>query len=337
MKKLLVGLIALGLSAVSAVAQEGIENERRSAYLEDIEGADVIYIPMNMNADLTIAWHAYLERQSEALGFNLELRDPNWSTEAGARALTAAIADEPDLIVLQNPDVQSYARLIQQAQRRGIRVIQLNMESLTVSDAYVGADWQGIGYAAGLEVAERCGGDDAPSNKVAITMGVPTAPVDLFQIYGFRQALEDSGVDIEIVSQQAAGYDPSVANSITATVLQQHPDLCAVFGIWDGMDAGAGAAVMEAGLQDSVFVITSGGGAMATCEKIEEGIFDTVVVYDARLQGAALNVMVAQQLQAEGDAGSNPYAFFTPNAIVTRENMTPGTCWTFESLDNLPG
>ncbi|MDV4169193.1 sugar ABC transporter substrate-binding protein [Rhodovulum sp. FJ3] len=334
MKKLALGLAALAMTAVSAGAQEGLENEKRSAYMNKLEGKRVVYIPMNMNADLTIAWHAFLQRQAEELGYTVDLRDPNWSTEAGARALTSAISEKPDLIVLQNPDVQSYARLIQQAQRQGIKLIQLNMESLTPSDTYVGADWQGIGYAAGQEVAKHCMSDGAPSKKVAITMGVPTAPVDLFQIYGFRQALEEAGGGFEIVSQQAAGYDPSKANSITAAVLQQHPDLCSVFGIWDGMDAGSGAAVKEAGMQDSVYVVTSGGAAQASCEKVADGTYDMYIGYDARMQGAALNVQVSRLLQSDKPAGDDSVVYYTPNYRLTADNLNPGSCWTYESLEN---
>lgn len=331
MKKLVLGLAALAMSATAAIAQDGLENEKRTAYLNKLQGKRVIHIPMTMQADLNIAWYSFLKRQADELGYSMELRDANWSTEAGARALTAAISDKPDLIVLQNPDVQSYARLLQQAQRAGIKVIQLNMESLTATDAYVGADWQGIGYAAGEEVAKKCSAPDAPSNKIAITMGVPTAPVDLFQIYGFKQALADAGGNFEIVSQQAAGYDPSKANGITASVLQQHPDLCAVFGIWDGMDAGSGAAVKEAGKED-VYVVTSGGAAEASCGKIADGTYDMYIGYDARMQGAALNVQVAELLQSDRPAGDNPVVYYTPNYRLTADNLTASSCWSIEAM-----
>ena len=331
MKNLLCGAAAFALSASAVLAQDGIENEKRTAYLASLEGKRVIHIPMTMQADLNIAWYSFLKRQADELGYTMELRDANWSTEAGARALTAAISDKPDLIVLQNPDVQSYARLLQQAQRQGIKVIQLNMESLTQTDTYVGADWQGIGYAAGEEVAKACSAEGAPSKKVSITMGVPTAPVDLFQIYGFKQALADNGGDFEIVSQQAGGYDPSKANGITASVLQQHDDLCAVFGIWDGMDAGSGAAVKEAG-RDEVFVVTSGGAAEASCEKIADGTYDMYIAYDARMQGAALNVQVAELLQSDAEAGTNPVVYYTPNFRLTQANLRPDSCWSIEAM-----
>src|SRR5882724_11599262 len=114
MKKLLMGLAALVIGATSATAQEGIDNQKRNAYLKALAGKRVVYIPLEMR-DNAAAWHNYLTTQAEELGYKIDVRDPNWNTEVGARALTAAISEKADLIVLQNPDVQSYAKLIKKA------------------------------------------------------------------------------------------------------------------------------------------------------------------------------------------------------------------------------
>jgi len=272
-----------------------------------------------------------LQRQAKELGYTVEVRDANWSTETGARALTTAINEKPDLVVLQNSDVQSYAKLIKQATDANIKVLQLNMGSLQKSDAYVGADWIGIGYTAGKEVAARCATGKGRSTKVQIVMGAPTGPSDLYQVFGFRKAIADHP-EIKIVSQQAANYDPTKARAITSSVLQQHPDLCASFGTWDAMDAGSGAAVKEAGLQGKVFVVTSGGGARTSCQKISEGIFSMLIAFDVRNQGAAINAMVASLLQSKERANANPVVYFTPNRLITKENMTSGSCWVMDDL-----
>jgi len=323
---------ALLATAVPVLSQDaGIENKSRTATLESMNGKRVAFIPMNTTVDLTIAWNDVLQRLAKDLNFKIELHDANWSTEAGARALASAITDKVDLIVLQNPDVQSYAKLIEKARAAGVKVIQLNMESLVQSDAYVGADWQGIGEAAGRAVVEKCAAGKGPSTKVQIVEGVPTAPVDLFQVYGFRKVLA-MHPEIRIVSQQAANYDSSKARAITASVLQQHPDLCASFGIWDSMDAGAGAAVKEAGKAGQVFVVTSGGGSKTSCEKVQEGIFSLLIAYDTRIQSASLAVQVAEALQSKTPAGADHVTFYTPNKLITKENMRPASCWSMEDL-----
>ncbi|TIX88298.1 MAG: hypothetical protein E5V17_06625, partial [Mesorhizobium sp.] len=58
----------------------------------------------------------------------VELVGKESDTNAGIRAMQGAIAEKPDLIIVQNPDVQTYARLLKQAQAAGIKVLQVNMQ-----------------------------------------------------------------------------------------------------------------------------------------------------------------------------------------------------------------
>ena len=331
----LVGAIALVLSALfsaAAVAQDaGIDNQNRNAYLASLKGKRVVFIAMTMQVDMTNAWAKMMQRQAKELGYTLDIRDANWSTEVGSRALTTAIAEKPDLIVLQNADVQAYARLIKQAADAKVKVLQLNMESLQKSDGYVGADWVGIGYAAGQELAQRCAVGKGRSTKVQVLLGAPTSAVDLFQLFGLRKALAQHP-EIKIVSQQTTNYDANKARSITASVLQQHPDLCGSFGIWDAMDAGTGAAIKEAGQQGKVFVVTSGAGAETSCQKVKDGTFSALVSYDSRVHGAAINTMVVNMLRMPQSTVANPMVYYPPSRVITKDNLRPGSCWGVDDL-----
>lgn len=330
-KSLIASCMALAMVTSSAFAQEGIDNAQRNDYLKSLVGKRVVYIPLEMR-DNAAAWYASLKRQADELGYKVDVRDPNWNTEVGARALSAAISEKADLIVLQNPDVQSYAKLIKKANDEGVKVIQVNMSSLQQSDTYVGADWVGIGYVGGQEIAKRCSKGKGPSNKIAVVTGVPTSSIDLYQMYGLHKALKDLAPDIRIVSQQAAGYDANKAHGIMSSVLQQNPDLCATFGVWDGQDAGVAAAVREAGKSKQVFVVTSGGGNQTSCDKVKDGLFGMYIEYDARMQGAALNVQVAELLQSKAKAGSNPVVYYGPNFLVTKDNLSTDSCWKLDTL-----
>ena len=98
-----------------------------------------------MGFDLTEGWAAIMRRQAKDLGYTFEIRDPNWSTDAGTRAITDAIAQKPDLLIVHNPDLQSYAKLEQRAVQGGIKVLQVNLETVNPTDTYVGADWVKVG------------------------------------------------------------------------------------------------------------------------------------------------------------------------------------------------
>ena len=119
-----------------------------------------------MGIDLTEGWAAVMKQQADRLGMKLEIRDPHFSADAGAQAITSLIAEKPDVLVVHNPDVQSYAKLLKRAEDAGIHVIQINMRSNYNSDVYVGADWIGIGEGEAQGVIDKCGA--GTSGKVAV-------------------------------------------------------------------------------------------------------------------------------------------------------------------------
>ena len=69
-------------------------------------------------------------------------------------------------MVVHSPDVQSYARLLKQAEAAGIYIVQVNMRSTYASDAYVGADYIGLGEMAANRLVEQCGeGSGSPATS----------------------------------------------------------------------------------------------------------------------------------------------------------------------------
>src|SRR5262249_7286149 len=93
-----------------AVQDESGSQVGRAALLAALHGKKVIFVPISQGFDLNQAWVGVWQRMARRYGFTLDVRDPNSSTEAGIRALTGAIAEHPDLLIVQNPDLQSYAR-----------------------------------------------------------------------------------------------------------------------------------------------------------------------------------------------------------------------------------
>lgn len=327
---LLAASALVGTVAVAGAATQGLDNaDRRDPYYKPLEGKRVVFVPLAMGFDLTEGWAAIMRRQAEDLGYKFEIRDPNWSTDAGTRAITALISEKPDLMIIHNPDVQSYARLLKRAEAAGIKVLQVNLESSFTTDSYVGADWVKVGYIEANVLAEKCGPDT--SGKIAIMQGVPTAASNLYELFAYHDVF-DKLDHIQIVSEQAANYDPAKARAIMETVLEQHPDICGVVGNWDNQDVGAGAAIQEAGKSDQVYVVTSGGGTTNGCENIEKGLLDMIVSYDVPLQGDILNQQIVELLLSDADAGEIKNTYYTPLTLLTKDNLTPRNCWSLDDL-----
>ena len=305
-----------------------MEEPFREPYLKALQGKVVAYLPVAMSFDLAQGWLAGLKRELEPLGVKIVVRDPNWSTNAGAQALTNLISEKPDVIIAHNPDVQTYAKLLQKAESSGIDVVQINMRSSYPTTVFVGADWIEIGRKATTAVVDFCKGK---SNKIAIIQGQLSAAASAYTLKGVEDVLAKHS-DIKVVSSQAADWDASKAKGITQTVLKQNPDLCGIVGFWDGMDIGTAAAIKEAGLTGKVFLATSGGGEQkGACDQVKNGSFDLDLSYDVPTQASNMAAMIKWLLVSGLKPGSAKASIYTTLIPITKDNASAeGTCWTLE-------
>jgi ribose transport system substrate-binding protein len=326
-------LLGIGLTAAAispAAAQKGLDEPFQGAFKEALAGKTVAFVPVAMNFDLTEGWFAGLKKELEPYGIKVVVRDPNWSTNAGAQAVTTLISEKPAVIILHNPDVQTYAKLAQRAENDGIYILQVNMGSNYRSSAYVGANWIDIGERLAEAAVKACQGK---SNKIAIVQGQLSAATSAYTLKGVENILAKNP-DIKVVSSQAADWDAAKAKAITQTVLKQNPDLCGIIGFWDGMDIGTAAAVKEAGLTGKVFLGTSGGGERkGACELVKSGAFDLDMSYDVPTQAADMAGMIKWLLSSGAKPGSVKGSMYTTLIPITKENASSDTaCWNLSDL-----
>ncbi len=325
------GLLAAGLTAAAsapALAQKGLDEPFQAPFKEALAGKVVAYVPVAMNFDLTEGWWAGVKKELEPYGVKFEIRDPNWSTDAGAQAVTSLISEKPAVMIIHNPDVQTYAKLLQRAEKEGIFVIQINMGSAYRSSGFVGANWIEIGERDTQAVVKACEGK---SNKIAIVQGALSAAASAYTLKGVENVLAQHP-EVKVVSSQAADWDAAKAKAIVQTVLKQNPDLCGIVGFWDGMDIGTAAAVKEAGLSDKVFVATSGGGSRkGACDLVKSGSFNLDMSYDVPTQAADMAAMIKYFLSSGQKAGSVKGSDYTTLIPITKENADlQSTCWNLE-------
>lgn len=330
MKRTIMCLLGSALAFLSCTATNAaiLDDGQNISYYADMKGKKVIFVPQAAGIDNVEGYIAAMRKQADALGYTVDVRDPNWNTDLGAQAISAAITEKPDVLVVMNQDVQSYARLLKQAMAAGIPVIQVQVKSTITTDAYAGPEWFGVGHRIILAAMDACRPSKGKSGKIAIMQGTPTNPANA---YGMA-ALEDltaKNKDIKVVSTQAGDWDATKAHGVAATVLKQNPDLCAYVGFWDGQDVGVAAAVAEAGLKGKTLVFSSGGGNQSSCDNVAKGGFDYYISYDAANgQARDLNDAIKMVLQQKNKPGSKPVAFYSNLKVVTKDTLTPSSCWS---------
>ena len=328
------GLMAVGLATAAGsgvwAEEQGLNEPFQAQFRAALAGKTIAFVPVAMNFDLTEGWWAGLKKELKPYGMKFELRDPNWNTNAGAQAVTTLISEKPAVMVIHNPDVQTYAKLLQRAENEGIFVVQINMGSAYRSSAFVGANWIEIGEKDTEAVVKSCAGK---SNKIAIVQGALSAAASAYTLKGVENVLAKHP-EITVVSSQAADWDAAKAKAITQTVLKQNPDLCGIVGFWDGMDIGTAAAVKEAGLTGKVFVATSGGGERkGACELVKTGGFDLDLSYDVPTQASQMAAMIKWLLSSGVKAGSVKGSAYTTLIPITKDNAdSEMACWNLSDM-----
>ncbi len=335
MKLLKTVLTAAALSAtmLGALPQAAVAGDPGpAAYEKALKGKRVLLVPMAMGFDLAQGWAAILKREVNAFGGVFETRDPNWSVEAGAQAITEAISSDPkpDVLVVMSADMNSYSKLLKRAQKAGIYVLLIDNPANFKADAYIGSDWNRLGQLEAEAVVKGCG--EGSSKKIGLVQGDEVNATSLFQYAGIMKVLKENP-GFEVVAKPDSNWDATTSRNVTTTMLQQHPDICGIIDFWDGDASGSAAAIRDAGLQDKVFLVTTGGGEQtADCDMIANGTYGAVVMTELVRESGDMVAIIKYLLQAKPGAGSANTYIYTLEKATTKANMRPDSCWDIKAL-----
>src|SRR6201987_5791792 len=328
-KILLAGAVIGALSIGAGAQQESgtkTARELRASFDKALQGKTVAYVPIALGVPLSDEWGRVVKEESEWRGMKFVVRDPNNNPAAMQQALTALVDQKPDVLIVQNPSVTLLMKDLKRAEQQGTHVIQINMSSNYKSGAFVGADWAEVGRMLAGDVVKQCGTGSGKSGKVQIVQGELTAAASVDQIAGIMEVLNKDPA-IKVVSNQAANWDANTALNITATVIQQHPDLCASVGFWGIMESGAAQAIRNAGKIDQVKVYASGEGSQLDCDQVNQGNFYKFLSYKATEQGHDLISAAETLLESDEKPGTKHREYYTRPIWLDKSNASGANCF----------
>jgi len=332
LKKMLaaVALTILGALAVNTAAKAQ-DDPGPAAYEQALKGKRVVMVPMAMGFDLAQGWAAYLKREVEAWGGSFDTRDPNWDNAAGAQAITDLISSDPkpNVLVVHSPDLNSYSKLLKKAQKDGIYVVLVDNPMNYPADAFVGSDWDRLGQLEAEAVVKGCG--DNSSKKLGLVQGDAANASSIYQYNGIMKVLAKHP-DFQVVAKPFSNWDPTTSRTVTATMLQQNPDICGIVDFWDGDATGATAAIKDAKLDGKVFLVTTGGGETVDCKALQDGTFGAVVMTELQHQSRDMNAVIKFLLQSGQPAGTSKTYIYTLEKATTKADLKPDTCWDVKAL-----
>jgi ribose transport system substrate-binding protein len=303
------------LSAIPARPSKAAEarEQLRAEFDKALKGKTVAWAPVWLGV-LESEWTRVMKAHFDDYGIKFEVRDANFKSDVQLQAVSQLINDHPDVLIVQNPNVTLLARELKRAMDAGIYVVQVNMASNTLTDAYVGVDAKDMGRRLAKNIIGDCGGGKG-SGEVSILEGEATAAYSLDMKNGAMEVFK-SDPAIKVVSSQPTGWDANKAGEITSTVLQQHPKLCAILSVWGPQAAGAVQAAKAAGKSDTAKIYVASDGQPADCDLLEQGGFYRNLSYRADTQGEAIVNAVIALLQSGDKPGTKHIAYYTTPAWV---------------------
>ena len=234
------------LTVIAATPSKAAEarEQLREQFDKALKGKTVAWAPVWLGV-LESEWTRVMKAHFDDYGIKFEVRDANFKSDVQLQAVSALINEHPDVLVVQNPNVTLLAKELKRAMEAGIYVVQVNMASNTLTDAYVGVDAKDMGRRLAKSMIGDCGGGKG-SGEVSILEGEATAAYSLDMKNGAMEVFK-TDPSIKVVSSQPTSWDANKAGEITATVLQQHPNLCGILSVWGPQAAGAAQAIKAAG------------------------------------------------------------------------------------------
>ncbi len=310
---LAVMVAAASWSFVSPAKASEAREQLREQFDAALKGKKVAWAPVWMGV-LESEWTRVMKNRFDDYGISFEARDANFKSDVQLQTVGDYINEHPDVIIVQNPNVTLLARELKKAMEAGIYVVQVNMASNTLTDAYVGVDAKDMGRKIAHAIIDHCGGGKS-SGEISILEGEATAAYSLDMKNGAMEVFK-TDPSIKVVSSQPTSWDANKAGEITATVLQQHPNLCAVFSVWGPQAAGAAQAIKAANRGDKVKIFVASDGQPADCDLLEQGAFYQNLSYRADVQGQTIVDAVIALLQNKDKPGSKHIAYYTTPAWV---------------------
>lgn len=261
-------------------------------------------------------WHSIMDGATLAAseyGVELSIRGPEAEDdyEKQNRIILQAISEKPDAIVLAAADYEKTNDMARQIVRNKIKLVLIDSEVKDkIADTVIATD----NYQAGIRMGALMKRLLKEGDEIGIISHVKGTSTAIDREQGIRMGLTDD--KDKIVDVAFCDSDYKKAEEMTREMLLKHPDIKVIAGLNQYASVGAGTAVKEMGLEDSIKIIGF-DNAREQIKYLEEGIYEAIVIQKAFNMGylgveSAVKILKGEKVKKEIDSGST---------LITKDNM----------------
>jgi simple sugar transport system substrate-binding protein len=254
-----------------------------------------------------------VDKGAEDMRVTVEYQAPGtFDMVAMSQLIDAAVATEPDGLVVSIPDADALGDAITAAVDAGIPVISINSGYDVAAElgvlTHIGQTEYEAGYGGGQRMAEA-----GATTAICVNQEVGNAALDQ-RCQGFTDAMAEAGGTVEILAVDLA--DPTDAQQRISAALVANPDADSIFTLGPTGAAPALAALEEEGLIGQILLATF-DLSPEVLEAIRDGNMLFAIDQQQYLQGY-LPIVLLTLYQENLNTISNPVLQTGPG-IVTQE------------------
>ena len=297
---------ALALTCLSACGGEQESGQRHK----------VVLVAKSTQTEFWLS--VFAGAQAAAAEYNVELTTMGPETEEDYETqnqmVAEAVADGAEALVFSAIDYENNAAAVDAAGQAGVKIVSIDsgVDSDQVG-TYIGTD----NYAAGRMAAQAALEGVEGELVVGLVNYDESTANGQERERGVRDALTESG-RARVAASVTTLVEAGRAQTDTADLLRNNPEINAVFAFNEPTSVGAARAVAELGLSDEVFLVGFDSN-VATIDGLQEGSVDALIVQNPYAMGY-LGVESAYQLLSGQGAGLEP-TVDTATQIVNRGNL----------------
>lgn len=253
------------------------------------------------------------ELAADEYGMEISIRgaDREEDYEMQNKIIEEAITENPVAIILAAADYEKTTEMAKKIKEKNIKLVLVDSEVKDkIADTVIATN----NYQAGIKMGAVMKKLLKDGDEIGIISHVKGTSTAIDREAGIRMGLTDD--KNKIVETVFCDSDVKKAKELTIEMIQKYPKITVIAGLNQYASVGAGNAVKELGLEDTIKIIGF-DNAREQIKYLEEGIYKAIVIQKAFNMGYlgvenAVKLIEGKKVKSEIDSGST---------LITKENM----------------
>ncbi len=253
------------------------------------------------------------ELAADEYGMEISIRgaDREEDYEMQNKIIEEAITENPVAIILAAADYEKTTEMAKKIKEKNIKLVLVDSEVKDkIADTVIATN----NYQAGIKMGAVMKKLLKDGDEIGIISHVKGTSTAIDREAGIRMGLTDD--KNKIVETVFCDSDVKKAKELTIEMIQKYPKITVIAGLNQYASVGAGNAVKELGLEDTIKIIGF-DNAREQIKYLEEGIYKAIVIQKAFNMGYlgvenAVKLIEGKKVKNEIDSGST---------LITKENM----------------